>query len=85
MNITELAGRLVSELSGGQRQRGVYRPRTLAQQPAFYLFDEPTSSLDLRHQLEKASTMQQIIHQKNAGLVIALHDLNLALGYADRC
>lgn len=83
MSITDLAGRFVNELSGGQRQR-VFIARTLAQQPAFYLFDEPTSSLDLRHQLETAATMRQIVRQKNAGLIIALHDLNLALGYADK-
>ncbi|HJK78010.1 MAG TPA: ABC transporter ATP-binding protein [Methanocorpusculum sp.] len=83
MHVTDLAGRFVNELSGGQRQR-VFIARTLAQQPAFYLFDEPTSSLDLRHQLETVSTMQRIVHEENSCMIIALHDLNLALRYTDK-
>ncbi|MDV0441222.1 ABC transporter ATP-binding protein [Methanorbis furvi] len=83
MHVTDLADRFVNELSGGQRQR-VFIARTLAQQPAFYLFDEPTSSLDLRHQLETASTMQKIVHEENSCMIIALHDLNLALRYTDK-
>ena len=83
MHIADLAERFVNELSGGQRQR-VFIARTLAQQPAFYLFDEPTSSLDLRHQLETVSTMQRIVHSENSCMIIALHDLNLALRYTDK-
>ncbi len=83
MHGTDLAGRFVNELSGGQRQR-VFIARTLAQQPAFYLFDEPTSSLDLRHQLETVATMQRIVHQEKSCMIIALHDLNLALRYTDK-
>ncbi|HJJ97521.1 MAG TPA: ABC transporter ATP-binding protein, partial [Methanocorpusculum sp.] len=73
----------MNELSGGQRQR-VFIARTLAQQPVFYLFDEPTSSLDLRHQLETVSTMQRIVHAEKSCMIIALHDLNLALRYTDK-
>lgn len=83
MHVTDLAGRFVNELSGGQRQR-VFIARTLAQQPAFYLFDEPTSSLDLRHQLETVATMQNIVHEERSCMIIALHDLNLALRYTDK-
>lgn len=83
MHVTDLAGRFVNELSGGQRQR-VFIARTLAQQPAFYLFDEPTSSLDLRHQLETVSTMQKLVHEEKSCMIIALHDLNLALRYTDK-
>ena len=83
MNITDLSDRFVNELSGGQRQR-VFIARALAQDPNFFLFDEPTSSLDLRHQLETVSTMRDIVRKYNSGMIIALHDLNLALRYTDK-
>lgn len=83
MNITDLSDRVVNELSGGQRQR-VFIARALAQDPNFFLFDEPTSSLDLRHQLETVSTMRDIVRKDNSGMIIALHDLNLALRYTDK-
>ena len=83
MNITDLSDRFVNELSGGQRQR-VFIARALAQDPNFFLFDEPTSSLDLRHQLETVSTMRDIVRKDNSGMIIALHDLNLALRYTDK-
>ncbi len=83
MNITDLSDRFVNELSGGQRQR-VFIARALAQDPNFFLFDEPTSSHDLRHQLETVSTMRDIVRKDNSGMIIALHDLNLALRYTDK-
>ncbi|MDO5846032.1 MAG: ABC transporter ATP-binding protein [Methanocorpusculum sp.] len=83
MNIADLASRFVNELSGGQRQR-VFIARALAQSPAFYLFDEPTSSLDLRYQLETTAVMQEIVRRDNSGMIVALHDLNLALRYTDK-
>ncbi|MDD2471169.1 MAG: ABC transporter ATP-binding protein [Methanocorpusculum sp.] len=83
MNITDLSDRFVNELSGGQRQR-VFIARALAQAPSFFLFDEPTSSLDLRHQLETVSTMRDIVRKDDSGMIIALHDLNLALRYTDK-
>ncbi|HJJ48426.1 MAG TPA: ABC transporter ATP-binding protein [Methanocorpusculum sp.] len=83
MNISDLATRYVNELSGGQRQR-VFIARALAQEPSFFLFDEPTSSLDLRHQLMTLSKMRDIVHENKSGMIIALHDLNLALRYCDK-
>lgn len=83
MQISDLVEKNVNELSGGQRQR-VFIARALTQSPMFYLFDEPTSSLDLRYQLETMDTMRKLVHKEGSGMVIALHDLNLALRYADK-
>jgi len=82
MNVADLSERYINELSGGQRQR-VFIARTIAQNPSFYLFDEPTSSLDLRHQFETLERMQKLVHENNSGMLIALHDLNLAVKFAD--
>jgi iron complex transport system ATP-binding protein len=83
MQISDLIEKNVNELSGGQRQR-VFIARALTQSPRFYLFDEPTSSLDLRYQLETMDTMRKLVHKEGVGMLIALHDLNLALRYADK-
>ncbi len=83
LGILELATTSINELSGGQRQR-VFIARALCQDPNFFIFDEPTSSLDLKYQIETMKKMRNIVSQKNAGLIIAVHDLNLAFRYADR-
>lgn len=83
MNIMDLRDRYINELSGGQRQR-VFIARTLTQNPRFYLFDEPTSSLDLRYQLRSMKIMRDVVLREGCGMVIAMHDLNLALRYTDK-
>lgn len=83
MNIVDLASRNINEISGGQLQR-VFVARTLCQNPNFYIFDEPTSSLDLGHQIETMKIMRKIVHEEDRGMIIALHDLNLALRYSDK-
>ena len=83
MGIDSLYDRQVSELSGGQIQR-VSLARTLAQDPKFYIFDEPTSALDLRNQLDTLTMMRGIIKNKGVSMVMAMHDLNLALRYSDK-
>lgn len=83
MKLEDHVGRYVNELSGGQMQR-VIIARSLAQDPEFYIFDEPTSAFDLRNQLDTMRIMRDIIKKKNACLVVALHDLNLALNYSDK-
>lgn len=83
MNVNSYIDKNVQEMSGGQRQRA-FIARALAQQPAFYIFDEPTSSFDLRNQLDTMRIMKGLIRDNNASLIVALHDLNLAIRYSDR-
>ena len=64
-------------LSGGEKQRVVIAS-ALAQTPDVLLLDEPTASLDLAYQLEVASLLDRLNHDRGATLVLATHDLNLA-------
>ena len=82
VNVVHLANKLLSETSGGERQR-VFLARTLAQEPEIFLFDEPTSSLDIKHQIEVFFMIQQLALAGNAVLVV-VHDLNFAYHFADR-
>ena len=78
----DLAGLDVQTLSGGQRQR-VYLAMALAQDTETILMDEPTTYLDVRHQLEVMETARRLAGQGRA-VVLVLHDLCLALRTADR-
>jgi iron complex transport system ATP-binding protein len=78
----ELAERPVTELSGGEKQR-VLIARALAQEADVLLMDEPTSHLDVRHQLSVANLMQDLASRGKA-ILAAVHDLNLAAQFADR-
>ncbi len=77
-----LEHRLVSQLSGGQRQR-VYLAMALAQETNTIFMDEPTTFMDVRHQLDTMKTARALAQQGKA-LVMVLHDLCLALQTADR-
>lgn len=79
--ITSLAGRLVDELSGGQRQR-VWVAMVLAQQTPLLLLDEPTTFLDIAHQIELMELCRDLNQDKGHTLVAVLHDLNHASRYA---
>ena len=81
VGLTELAGRPLSTLSGGERQRA-HLARALAQQPQLLLLDEPTNHLDLKAQLETLALARGLARDGLA-VVVAIHDLNLALGFAD--
>ncbi len=74
--------RLASELSGGERQR-VLLARAIAQTTDVLLLDEPTSSLDVAHQLEVIRLLRDLAREGRA-VAIALHDLSLAARFADR-
>ncbi len=83
LNIEEFAMRDINELSGGQQQK-VFIARALTQEPAVLLLDEPTSNLDIRHQLEVMDIIKNIVREKGIAAIMAIHDLNLASRYADR-
>ncbi len=78
----DLAERPVDELSGGQRQR-VWIAMALAQQTDILLLDEPTTFLDISHQVEVLDLLTDLNHQRGTTVVMVLHDLNLAARYAD--
>lgn len=79
----DLAERPVDELSGGQRQR-VWIAMALAQQTDILLLDEPTTFLDITHQVEVLDLLCDLNASRGTTIVMVLHDLNLAARYADR-
>ena len=83
LGIMEFAMRDFNEISGGQQQK-VLIARALAQEADILLLDEPTSNLDIRHQLEVMEIMTNIVHKKGISAVMAIHDLNLASRYTSR-
>jgi iron complex transport system ATP-binding protein len=80
---SDLAGRLVDELSGGQRQRA-WIAMALAQQTDLLLLDEPTTYLDLAHQLSVLELVAELNARDGRTILMVLHDLNQAARYADQ-
>ncbi|MEW6102237.1 MAG: ABC transporter ATP-binding protein [bacterium] len=83
MNLEDMMLRYFNELSGGEKQK-VLLARALAQEPEVLLLDEPTSNLDLRHQLEVMELISSLAKKKAIAIVMAIHDLNLASRFSDR-
>lgn len=79
--VAELADRYVDELSGGQRQR-VWIAMAIAQQTPLLLLDEPTTYLDIQHQIDVLDLCAQLHEEQGRTLVAVLHDLNHAARYA---
>jgi iron complex transport system ATP-binding protein len=77
-----LVDRAVDELSGGQRQR-VWIAMALAQESEILLLDEPTTFLDVSHQVEVLDLLTELNRANGTTIVMVLHDLNLAARYAD--
>jgi len=82
LNIDHLASRRLSQLSGGERQR-VLIASVLAEQPEFLLLDEPSSSLDIHHQVELFELLKTFCAD-GLGIAVVCHDWNIASRYADR-
>ena len=81
-DIGDLRGRHVDELSGGQRQRA-WIAMALAQETPLLLLDEPTTYLDLAHQIEVLDLLHRLMAEEGRTIVLVIHDLNMACRYAD--
>jgi iron complex transport system ATP-binding protein len=77
-----MAGRLVDSLSGGERQRA-WLAMMLAQGTECLLLDEPTSALDIAYQVEVLALVRQLSRERDLGVVVVLHDVNMAARYCD--
>lgn len=80
--LVDFAFRKINELSGGEAQK-VLIARALAQQPQVLLLDEPVNHLDPKNQIEILSLLQKLTKKLNIVTIIVLHDLNLAIQFAD--
>ncbi|MCI4322751.1 MAG: ABC transporter ATP-binding protein [Thermoplasmata archaeon] len=83
LDLEDRAADGILSLSGGERQRAVLG-RALAQSAPLLLLDEPTSHLDIGHQLDLLSRVRELAHRDGVTVIAALHDLNLAAQFADR-
>jgi iron complex transport system ATP-binding protein len=82
LDLSSILDRPLDAISGGQRQR-VFVGRALVQEPRAILLDEPNTFLDLKHQVELMALLRTLSREKNVGVLMASHDLNLAASGAD--
>ena len=82
LGLSHLALRHTDEMSGGELQK-VCVARALVQEPSVLLLDEPTSSLDLKNQLEILRLIRHVVHDHNMTAVMTMHDLNMAFRFSD--
>ncbi len=83
VGLARLALRSIDQMSGGELQK-VCIARALVQEPRVMLLDEPTSSLDLRNQLEVLRTIRHVVEGHGVAAIMTMHDLNTALRFAHR-
>ena len=83
LGLSAYAMRYTDELSGGELQKVVIA-RAIAQEPKVLLLDEPTSNLDIKNQIETIQVIRQIIQQKDISVIVAMHDINLAIRFAEK-
>jgi iron complex transport system ATP-binding protein len=82
LDLEHLSLRFIDQLSGGELQK-VSLARALVQEPSLLLLDEPTSSLDLKNQMEILKIIRRVISEHHVAGVMTMHDLNSALRFAD--
>ncbi len=82
-HVADLAQRQFGGLSGGERQR-VRIARALAQEPSVLVLDEPTASLDIRHEMATLELLRQLVTREDVTVLVVTHNLNLAARYANR-
>lgn len=82
-NTLEIRNRYINEISGGERQR-VFIAKALAQKPSIILLDEPTSHLDINHQMDILNLLKRLNEENGITVVLVIHDINLASRYSDR-
>mgnify|MGYP000476097969 CR=1 FL=1 len=83
LDLTGLSLRYIDQVSGGELQK-VAIARALVQEPRVLLLDEPTSSLDLRNQIDILTLIQQVAREHAVAALMTMHDLNLAVRYATK-
>lgn len=83
LGLAEMQLRYIDELSGGELQRGCIC-RAIVQEPSVLLLDEPTSALDLCRQMDIFRVIRDVVDHHNVATVMTMHDLNLAIRFADR-
>jgi iron complex transport system ATP-binding protein len=82
LDLEGLSLRFIDQLSGGELQK-VALARALVQEPSLLLLDEPTSSLDLKNQMEILGIIRRVVSEHRVAAVMTMHDLNSALRFAD--
>jgi iron complex transport system ATP-binding protein len=82
LHLNDLSLRYIDQISGGELQK-VCIARALVQEPELLLLDEPTTSLDLKNQVEIMKLIRTIVSGHHVSVVMSLHDINMAIHYAD--
>ncbi|MGB3907026.1 MAG: ABC transporter ATP-binding protein [Methanomethylovorans sp.] len=83
MGVSNFAFRDYNEISGGQKQR-VIIARAIAQETGILLLDEPTSNLDIKHQISLMDVLDMLVKNLNISVIMTIHDLNIAARYSQR-